>query len=75
MFTTNIHNVESIIVETVRNTSDPKEGWISFKISTKDKWSGGTSSADFTLFCNDLDATLSQLEQDLTVTPTSTENY
>jgi hypothetical protein len=62
MYTTNIHNVENLEVSVTPSTLDSKEGWISLRVYSKSKWTEETALFEFTLFCNDIQNSLAQLE-------------
>ena len=62
MYSTNIHNVENLEVSVTPSTLDSKEGWISLRVYSKSKWTEETALFEFTLFCNDIQKALAQLE-------------
>ena len=62
MYTTNIHSVENLEVSVTPSTFEDNEGWITLRVYSKSKWTEETALYEFTLFCNDIDNSLTQLE-------------
>ena len=62
MYSTNIHSVDNLEVAVSPSHSEGK-GWITFRVYSKAKWTEETAFYEFTLFCNDIEKTLSQLER------------
>ena len=54
--------MENLEVSVTPSNLDSTEGWISLRISSKSKWTEETALYEFTLFCNDIQNTLTQLE-------------
>ena len=62
MYCTNIHNVENLEVSVTPSTFEDNEGWITLRVYSKSKYTEESALYEFTLFCNNIQNSLAQLE-------------